>query len=1008
MVYSSRSSLRGRQLTKGVLPLNFTKRLTALTLSAAVAASLAAAPAHAAGYPDMPQGWSKAAMESAVANGLLGGDDQGRLNPQDSLTRAEMAVILGNVLGAAGLADLSGFSDVAPDAWYRTAMARAVHMGILAGVGGGLLDPERPATRQEVFVVLAQALRLEGADPSVLDRFPDAGDIADWAVGAAAALVESGRVVGTDGKLMPRKIITREEFAQLIYNLFGDYIGASGAYSGSYGRSLAVRADGVTLKDAHVAGDLVIGDGVGEGHITLENVTVEGRLVVRGGGENSVVVTGDSRIAQAVISRRNGGVRLSVEGTASVDTVLVDHGSGAVKLEGSLSAVTVDAPGASVEITGQVDAVVLSESAAQSSLTVAEGAQVGSVTASAQEGSLTVSGTVEQVSVTGSADGTSVRAESGAAIGQVTTAGSNTTVEGDGSVGKVEAAPGSTGTTVSTGGTQVENNSGEAVTTPGGSVESGSSGTTEPGQGGSSGGSGGSGGSGEPDGPDGGGAEEPAPTPDPGALIGAVQSAPSYVYDDFTYTGSFTSSAEGAAVTVESGYTLTQVIDGTAMNDMARFLGALYRQDGGAAVQAITHLGVRYTWANGDNAVNLGSNWVRDPDAEAADPNTLVSALVDEYQAGQVLSPLTLHGPDGAEAALNLALTATVNSQEELAVALAGGMSTIPLGADFEVDSKISLSRPVTLEGGGHTITASEGWTGDDSLTKHLLGIESDGVTLRDLTLDSAGRAYGVQAYDSAGAVLENVAILNSAGSGLGVNGSSLTAAGLTVSGSGWEQSIDVTRGEFASGPSVLVLTGAVLSDPLGIMEDVPSAQTPASASVTVDGQTWSSFLYTYEDGARFKQVYAANAGLIAAVQLAPGYQYGDDYAYTGGFTSAVTAQGVAVSAQYSPAQLADGTAMNDMARLLGALHRQDEGASIRSITYGGQVYLWANGAHAVNLGSNWVRDPDADADDGNTLISAIVDDYQEDPGIFPLTLTLTDGAGNTLELTLEVALSGN
>lgn len=986
--------------------MNFTKRLTALTLSAAVAASLAAGSARASGYPDMPQGWSQAAMESAVANGLLMGDDQGRLNPQDNLTRAELAVILGNVLGSDGLADLSGFTDVAPDAWYRAAMARALHLGILAGVGGGLLEPERPATRQEVFVVLAQALNLKPGDSAALASFPDADDTADWAVGAAAALVEGGQVVGIDGKLMPQKLVTREEFAQLVYNLFGDYISQSGEYSGSFGRSLAVSADGVVLRDAHVAGDLVVGDGVGQGHITLDNVTVEGRLVVRGGGENSVVITGDSQISQAVISRRNGAVRLSVEGSAAVEHVMVDHGSSAVKLEGQLSSVTVGTPGAAVEITGQVAAVTLSETAAQSSLTVSQGAQVGTVTTSAQGSALTVAGEITQVSVTGAAGNTAIKAESGATIGTVSTAGANTTVEGSGTVDKVHAAQGATGTTVNTGGTQVENNSGEPVITPGGSVDAGGSGTTGPVEGGENGGSGGgsSGGTGGGSGGSGGGSQ-PAPTPDSGALVDAIQSAPSYSYDDFTYTGSFSSSVEGSSVTMSGEYTLTQLMDGTAMNDLARFLGALYRQDGGASVHAITHLGVRYTWANGDNAVNLGSNWVRDPDAPAGDGNTLVSVLVDEFQSGAALSALTLHAPDGAEAVLNLDLTASVGSQAELAAALAAGLESIRLSASFEVDSKLTLSRPVTLDGAGYTITASERWTGSDSRTKHLLGIQSDGVTIRALTLDSAGQAYGVQAYDCSGTVLEDVTIQNSAGSGLGVNGASLTARGLTVSSSAWGQSIDVSQGASASDASALTLIEPELSDPLAVIEDAVSAEAAPSASVTVDGQVWDSFLYSYEEGTKFKHIYAANASLITAVLQAGEYRYEDEYEYLGGFSPVLAPAGVTVTGQYSQEQLSDGTAMNDMARFLGALHRWDEGSSVTGISFGGQLYIWAAGDNAVNLGSNWVRDPDAPAGSGNTLVSAIVDAFQEDPGLFPLTLTLTGSNGAQLELTLALSL---
>ena len=247
-----------------------------------------------------------------------------------------------------------------------------------------------------------------------------------------------------------------------------------------------------------------------------------------------------------------------------------------------------------------------------------------------------------------------------------------------------------------------------------------------------------------------------------------------------------------------------------------------------------------------------------------------------------------------------------------------------------------------------------------------------------------------------------------SKGSGLLVNGTTLHADGLTVSGSAWEQSIDVSKGVDAEHATVLTLTNATLGDKLGIIEDIASAETPGTATVTVDGKQWGSYVHTYENnGTKYKQVYAANAALIGAVLGAPAYEYAPEYVYTGTMTTAVSEDGVTVAARYSLANVLDGTAMKDMARLLGALHWRDGGATVQSITYGGTVYTWANGENAVNLGSNWVKNPDETAGDGNTLISQIVDDFQAaaalEESIFPMELTLTGADGSTLKLTLDL-----
>ena len=44
-------------------------------------------------FPDMPDNWATKALESAVANGLLTGYEDGQLWPDRPLTRAQMAAI---------------------------------------------------------------------------------------------------------------------------------------------------------------------------------------------------------------------------------------------------------------------------------------------------------------------------------------------------------------------------------------------------------------------------------------------------------------------------------------------------------------------------------------------------------------------------------------------------------------------------------------------------------------------------------------------------------------------------------------------------------------------------------------------------------------------------------------------------------------------------------------------------------------------------------------------------
>ncbi len=94
-------------------------------------------------FHDFPTDWSAAGLRSAVQNGLLNGSN-GEIDGNGLLTRAQLAAIVGRAFGADKAADLSGFTDVRPDAWYHNDMAVSVAMGAFQGANGKL-NPSLPS-----------------------------------------------------------------------------------------------------------------------------------------------------------------------------------------------------------------------------------------------------------------------------------------------------------------------------------------------------------------------------------------------------------------------------------------------------------------------------------------------------------------------------------------------------------------------------------------------------------------------------------------------------------------------------------------------------------------------------------------------------------------------------------------------------------------------------------------------------------------------------------------------
>ena len=404
------------------------KRYVATILAACItlySAPMVQAVEPSSGFVDMPgqTHWAYEALNSAVQNGILRGENQ-HLYPAQNLTRAEMAAIINRVFGAEEQADITRFTDVQTSDWFYADLAKAVGMGTFVG-DGNLMNPNQVMSRQDVMLVLARALKLDTADTSNLNAYTDCAQIADYAKGAVAAMLKAGYISGfTDQTFRPQDSLTREQMAQILYNIFEKYINVSGTYTGDQSGNVIVNVPGVTLKDTTIAGDLIIGDGVGNGTVTLDNVTVQGRVLVRGGGENSLRIVNNSNVGSVIVTKSaSGKLRILSSDGARVDMVYVDDGQDTLILEGTFKNVAVEsdnemllknavvtqlsvnAAAANVTIeSGSVSNTVIGAAASKAELSVGKDADMGMIDV-ASDASIDVAGSVAHLVIAPSTQG---------------------------------------------------------------------------------------------------------------------------------------------------------------------------------------------------------------------------------------------------------------------------------------------------------------------------------------------------------------------------------------------------------------------------------------------------------------------------------------------------------------------------------------------------------------------------------------------------------------------------
>lgn len=392
------------------------KKSLAVVLSVALLAPTSAFAASPSDFSDFPNDWSTQAMTEAVENGLLGGVTDTTIAPQGKLTRAQMATIINRAFGATAQASLSGYTDVASNAWYYSDMAKAVQMGTFIGVGSGRLNPDAEITREEAFCVLSRAFGIDTASASSLSRFSDSGDVSSWAAEAVAGMIASGYVGGyDDGGLHPKSTITRAEFASVMSRLVETYVSAAGDVSEDVDGNMIVRSADVHLQNMTIDGDLILADGIGTGDVTLEGVSVNGRILIRGGGSNGVHIIDSTIKGGVTLNNPNNVTNIEVEnstmGTVKLQTDAI--------INGDIENVEV-AEGIEVTVaSGTVQNMTVSEGAASATISVADKAGIDKVTVQADDVTIDGEGTVG--SVAANADNVAVNT-----VGTEVTAGEGT------------------------------------------------------------------------------------------------------------------------------------------------------------------------------------------------------------------------------------------------------------------------------------------------------------------------------------------------------------------------------------------------------------------------------------------------------------------------------------------------------------------------------------------------------------------------------------------------------
>ena len=183
------------------------KRALSLGLTAAMISGLMVMGSSAASYADVADTDNVEAIEVLEAVGIMIGDENGNFNPDQNVTRNEMAVVMSNLMAynVASYRDTSPFTDV--PSWAEPYVAACYTNGITAGTSATTYGGSENVTTAQAALMVMKAL-------GYFQYQQDFGD--DWQL---ATVAQGNRIdLFTDVDSGVREAMTRNDVAQLVLN----------------------------------------------------------------------------------------------------------------------------------------------------------------------------------------------------------------------------------------------------------------------------------------------------------------------------------------------------------------------------------------------------------------------------------------------------------------------------------------------------------------------------------------------------------------------------------------------------------------------------------------------------------------------------------------------------------------------------------------------------------------------------------------------------------------------
>ena len=236
-------------------------------------------------FSDTTEHWANNVIEEMSNYKIINGYEDNTFRPDEIMTRAEFVTVVNRILA---LQDESSkyIPDINRTDWFYSEIRKAVKVGIIQGNADGYIFPNDEITREEAIVILTRAFKLNQTTRKAKD-FSDLSEISEWAETEMHSAIIQGILTGyEDNTIKPKASITRAEALTLINRILPNIL-KTNVYQGLLTGNVILYDDNIVLNNLTIDGNLIISNNA-LSTLKVNGVKVKKNVIISDKKHNSI------------------------------------------------------------------------------------------------------------------------------------------------------------------------------------------------------------------------------------------------------------------------------------------------------------------------------------------------------------------------------------------------------------------------------------------------------------------------------------------------------------------------------------------------------------------------------------------------------------------------------------------------------------------------------------------------------------------------------------------------